>query len=63
MLFGSGCDKLILYVKYKTMLWRRKTMLEPKIIDSYIEVLESELLLATGCTEPIALAYCAATLR
>ena len=38
-------------------------MLEPKIIDSYIEVLESELLLATGCTEPIALAYCAATLR
>ena len=38
-------------------------MLEPAIIDSYIEVLESELLLATGCTEPIALAYCAATLR
>ena len=25
-------------------------MLEPKVIDSYIEVLESELLLATGCT-------------
>ena len=38
-------------------------MLEPAIVDSYIEVLESELLLATGCTEPIALAYCAATLR
>ena len=38
-------------------------MLESNIIDSYIEVLESELLLATGCTEPIALAYCAATLR
>ena len=38
-------------------------MLEPAIIDSYIEVLESELLLATGCTEPIALAYAAACLR
>lgn len=38
-------------------------MLEPTIVDSYIEVLESELLLATGCTEPIALAYGAATLR
>lgn len=38
-------------------------MLEPAIIDSYIEVLESELLLATGCTEPIALAYAAASLR
>ncbi len=38
-------------------------MLEPAIIDSYIEVLESELLLATGCTEPIALAYAAALLR
>jgi len=38
-------------------------MLEPAIIDSYIEVLESELLLATGCTEPIALAYAAACMR
>ena len=38
-------------------------MLEPAMIDSYIEVLESELLLATGCTEPIALAYAAACLR
>jgi len=38
-------------------------MLEPNIIDSYIEVLESELILATGCTEPIALAYAAATLH
>lgn len=38
-------------------------MLEPAVVDKYIEVLESELLLATGCTEPIALAYCAALLR
>ena len=50
-------------VKYKYYALEEKTMLEPAIIDSYIEVLESELLLATGCTEPIALAYCAATLR
>ena len=38
-------------------------MMDSKHIDSYIEVLESELLLATGCTEPIALAYAAASLR
>ncbi|MBQ9843494.1 MAG: serine dehydratase subunit alpha family protein [Oscillospiraceae bacterium] len=38
-------------------------MLNPATVDAYIEVLESELLLATGCTEPIALAYNAALLR
>lgn len=31
--------------------------------DAYIAILEEELLLATGCTEPIAIAYCAARLR
>ena len=38
-------------------------MLEPKIVDAYLEVLQNELLLATGCTEPIAIAYAAAILR
>lgn len=38
-------------------------MLEPAIVDSYINVLREELLLATGCTEPIAIAYAAALLR
>lgn len=38
-------------------------MLNPATVDAYIEVLESELLLATGCTEPIAIAYAAALLR
>lgn len=38
-------------------------MLEPAVMDAYIEILEEELILATGCTEPIALAYCAALLR
>ncbi len=38
-------------------------MLEPAIVDAYIDVLRSELLLATGCTEPIAIAYAAALLR
>ena len=38
-------------------------MLDPVTIDSYISVLEEELVLATGCTEPIALAYCAALVR
>ena len=31
--------------------------------DQYIAILEEELVLATGCTEPIAIAYCAAKLR
>lgn len=30
---------------------------------SYLAILKEELILATGCTEPIAIAYCAATLR
>lgn len=38
-------------------------MLDPVTIDAYISVLEEELVLATGCTEPIALAYCAALVR
>ena len=38
-------------------------MLDPKLVDAYIEVLQNELLLATGCTEPIAIAYAAAILR
>ena len=38
-------------------------MLDPKIVDAYIEVLQNELLLATGCTEPISIAYAAAILR
>ena len=38
-------------------------MLDPVTIDSYISVLEEELVLATGCTEPITLAYCAALVR
>lgn len=33
-----------------------------KVAD-YMAILEEELLLATGCTEPIAVAYCAAKLR
>lgn len=35
-------------------------MLEPSVIRNYIAILEEELVLATGCTEPIAIAYCAA---
>lgn len=38
-------------------------MLEPAVVDAYIDVLRGELLLATGCTEPIAIAYAAALLR
>ncbi len=38
-------------------------MLTPAIEQAYINILQEELLLATGCTEPIALAYCAAKMR
>lgn len=38
-------------------------MLNPQITDAYIAILKEELQLATGCTEPIAVAYCASRLR
>ena len=38
-------------------------MLNAKITDAYIAILKEELQLATGCTEPIAIAYCASRLR
>ena len=37
-------------------------MLTQDIYDSYIQILKHELIPAMGCTEPIALAYCANTL-
>ena len=38
-------------------------MLNDSMIAAYTAILQEELLLATGCTEPIAVAYCAAKLR
>ncbi len=38
-------------------------MLEQAVIRNYIAILQEELVLATGCTEPIAIAYCAAKVR
>ena len=38
-------------------------MLDQKIVDAYAAILREELVPATGCTEPIAIAYCAAKLR
>lgn len=37
--------------------------MERHLIDQYISILQEELVPATGCTEPIAIAYCAAKLR
>lgn len=37
-------------------------MTEAKM-NAYVAILEEELMLATGCTEPIAISYCAAKLR
>lgn len=38
-------------------------MLTQEIIDAYCNILERELIPATGCTEPIAIAYAAAVMR
>lgn len=38
-------------------------MLKENIIRDYISILEEELVPATGCTEPISIAYCAAVVR
>lgn len=38
-------------------------MLTPEIQNAFVGILHEELKMATGCTEPIALAYCAAKLR
>ncbi len=38
-------------------------MLDQKIMEAYAAILREELVPATGCTEPIAIAYCAAKLR
>ena len=38
-------------------------MLTQERCEAYIRILEEELHTATGCTEPIAIAYCAAKLR
>ena len=38
-------------------------MLNEKTVAAYTAILQEELLPATGCTEPIAVAYCAAKLR
>lgn len=38
-------------------------MLTPEIQNTFAAILADELKMATGCTEPIALAYCAAQLR
>ena len=38
-------------------------MLTPELTNAYINILREELIPATGCTEPIAIAYAAAKLR
>ena len=38
-------------------------MLDPEMKEKYISILKEELVPATGCTEPIAVAYAAARLR
>ena len=38
-------------------------MLNERKMEAYCAILAEELRLATGCTEPIAVAYCAAKLR
>ena len=55
MLFSSFCGMIDTE--------RGDFMLDSQIIQSYTAILREELVLASGCTEPISIAYCAATLR
>ena len=38
-------------------------MLDKKVYETYVRLLQDELTMATGCTEPIAIAYAGAVLR
>lgn len=38
-------------------------MLTPDMQAAFVSILKEELVPATGCTEPIAIAYCAAKMR
>lgn len=38
-------------------------MLKPEIKEAFVAILRQELIMATGCTEPIAIAYCAAKMH
>lgn len=38
-------------------------MLNDSVFQNYLAILKEELVLATGCTEPISIAYCAAKMR
>ena len=44
-------------------LWNRGKNMEERIYREYLEILREELVPAMGCTEPIAVAYCAALAR
>lgn len=37
--------------------------MDKKVYDNYVKLLHDELTMATGCTEPIAIAYAGAKLR
>ena len=37
--------------------------MDKKVYDNYVKLLHDELTMATGCTEPIAIAYAGAILR
>ena len=43
--------------------WRSPVKKKSKIYQDYVEILRRELVPAMGCTEPIAIAYCAAKAR
>jgi len=56
---GGGCTM----ISYPTNVKRREEFMNPHIYNTYVALLTQELVVAVGCTEPIALAYAGAKAR
>ncbi len=61
--YGKTSYYIFEIVGKETNKENEKQMLTPEKIDAYCAILERELIPATGCTEPIAIAYAAAAMR
>ena len=52
-----------LFSDFAVMIWRMPMERSDIVYQTYLKILKRELISAMGCTEPVALAYCAAVAR